>query len=320
MSETFVKVRITDIDSDDKLFRVSLTPKDTRALAESIKNTGLIAPPLLRPADNDGYIIVSGISRIQALIMNHDTEVQAVVLPSHTSDLECAMKAISSEAFQRPLSQAEIVLGIKILSAFTDIENISTISKAVFNTHFSPTFVKDMEKISRLPNPALELLQAGQLSVKSARRLTEFSETVQKRFISLFSELKASSSKQLEIITHMFEISARDKTGLVQVFSNPFISTLVADEQKPPGVKADTLRTYLYEMRYPSLSETRKKVQQHLANLKLGPGIKFSLPENFESTRYTVSITAETPREFETCISKISRAAGQDDFKQIFIS
>lgn len=317
MSDTPQIVNITDIDLTDTRYRVSLTPKGTRALAASIKSAGLLSPPLLRKIDGR-YIVISGRSRIKALALNEVSKVPAMVVTDQTSELACCLKAISSEAFQRPLGPAEVISGIKLLLHHTNTADIAAGSIQTFHSNLSEPFVRDMNKISNLPDPALELIHNGMISIKTARRLTEFSDTVQNLFLNLFSKIKASSNKQLEIITHLFEIAARDKIQIENLFCEPAIMSLLSDGETPPGVKADRLRAHLQEKRFPTLSETRARIQGMIEKLKLGPGIKLLAPDNFESPDYTLSFTARNPEQFETRLKKIQSAVHQDGFKHIF--
>ncbi len=320
MSDTFSTVDIKDIDLKDERYKVSLSKTDIKALASSIKQTGLVNPPIIRLTrlNVPKHTIISGFSRIKALQYNNTNRFHAVILSNEILEPECHAKAIAAKAFQRPLTHAELIVSIQNLINFYDIQTISKISPCIFNTQLSPSFIKDLEAMGKLPEPTLDLIQRGSLSIKAAKRMLNLSNDIVPLFLDLFSIIKASSSKQMEIITYTIETAARENILPDILLNDSKIQTILTDDNVPSGVKTNLIRSLLYEKRFPELSQTYNRVQKSISELKLGSGIKINPPENFEGKNYTISFTSKTPGEFKTRVNKLETICREESFNKIF--
>ncbi|MBU1194731.1 MAG: ParB/RepB/Spo0J family partition protein [Proteobacteria bacterium] len=318
MSEyTSAIIDVHQIDLCDKRFKISLSDTDIDALAHSIKTIGLICFPLLRPMGHNTFMIICGFNRIQALIKNKISRIPAVIVPENTSELDCYKKAITALSFKQPLTHAQLIVCVNRLISFCDAKTIAQMAPSVFNLALNEKFIQDLLQISALPDPCLKLVHTEQLAIKSARRLADFDARTTAVFLDLFSKIKASSSKQFEIITFMTETAARDGISVDSLYHDPQFQTILSNPDLPLGIKTNEIRLFLYEKRYPSIFDARKKVLNHIHDLKLGPGIKLVPPENFEGTDYQWSFTTKNLREFKGHLETFSRVIQDKSLAQI---
>lgn len=319
MSENLSNIiDIKHINLADKRFEISLSPTDITALANSIKNTGLIYLPLLRPVNNNSYIVISGFNRINALIKNNISRTMAVIVPEKTSDLDCFKKAIAAIAFKRPLTHAELIVCIKRLTPLCDLKKIEDMAPDVFNFQLNEKFIKDLCRIGNLPDPCLNLIHKEHLTIKSAGRLTDFNPQTTTAFLDLFSKIKASSSKQMEIITHMTEITARDGISIEKLYRDEQFQKILLNPDVPMGIKTNEIRQFLYQRRFPTIFNMRREVQNQINRLKLGSTMKFVPPENFEGRQYSLSFTAKNMEEFKAHLKKLNTINEDTVLEQIF--
>ena len=311
------EIDLSDIDASDRRYQLSFSEDPVDVLARSIKATGLITPPVVRPLNNR-YIIVSGFNRIRALCLNQEKTCLAYQTPADAQELHCHRMAITARAFKQPLTHAEQILSVHRLSEFLDARQIAQQSEAVFNTHLNQGFVEELIAIASLPAPAVALIHDKQLSLKAARRLILFDKKTVALFLQIFTQIKASQNKQLEIIVYLMEISARDGIPPETVFQQKTIQDIVFDTEKEPGVKTSLLRAFLFEQRFPILFKTRQTVAEKIESLKLGRRIKFLPPENFEGLYYTTSFTAKTYDEFKARADQLKAVSGSNALKEIF--
>lgn len=318
MSDLLCKINISDIDQTDERYKISFSDDDIRFLARSIKETGLIIPPLVRALNNTGkFIIVSGFNRVRAQVFNGEKQILVHKMKSGAGDRECLIASIVCLAFKRELSHAELIRSCHRLIQFLNKEEMAQTSSAIFNRELNVRFIEDLLTIGDLPAPALDLIHSGNLAFKSAQRISFFSKETILVFLEIFSRVKASSSKQLEIILHTREILARDGLKPEDVLKNQNIQEILLDENKDPGVKADLLRTFLFELRFPTVSQTRQRVKEKITSLKLGKNIRFLPPENFESQDYTISFTSKNYDEVQKNVKNLVSALDNKMLKQI---
>ena len=305
MSEHFCKIDIGDIDLTDQRYQISFSNENIAFLGQSIRETGLIHPPMVRPLNNQ-YIIVSGFNRIKASIHNKEDTIFVYTMKPDAGEYQCLLKSITALSFKRQLSQAELIRSIKFLNKFMDEKQIADKSAAIFNMELNVIFIKDLLNIANLPEPALELIHKGNISFNTARRMQFFQQETIKSFLKIFSKIKASNNKQLEIIQYIMEISKKDRINLKVFFQNQELQEIILNENREPLLKTKLLREYLFKLRFPTFFKTRQKVQQQINHLKLGNKIKFVPPENFESQNYSISFNAKNYIEFKANIRTLN--------------
>ncbi|SDU62948.1 ParB N-terminal domain-containing protein [Desulfobacula phenolica] len=317
MSDILCEVKLSDIDLTDERYKISFSDHDIIFLAQSIKEAGLTYPPIVRPAGKK-FIIISGFNRVKAQIYNKKTKIVAYQTKPDAGDYQCLLKSITALAFQRPLTHCELIICTRRLSSFLDKEQIAEKSPAIFNTKLNIRFVEDLLTIGTLPDKALELIHMGNLSLKSAQRISSFEKATMEIFLNIFSKIKASSSKQFEIIQHIMEITARETINPTDFFKTKAIRAIILDANKEPGLKTTQLRAYLFERRFPAIFQTHQLVREKTAALKLGGNIKLLPPENFEGQYYSISFKVKNYDEFKTHSHHLAAALEKNELKEIF--
>ena len=313
------EIQLSDIDLTDDRYKISFDETSVAFLARSIKETGLMCPPLVRPVNNK-FIIVSGFNRVRAQLCNNETKIMVTQTPPDASDYMCLLQSITALAFKQPLTHAELIRCAGRLSPFLDKEQIAKKSPAIFNTELNARFVEDLITIGALPDPALELIHLGNLSLNTAKKISLCEGGMIKIFLNIFSKIKASSSKQLEIIQYIMEIAARDIIDPTDFFNTKEIQAILFDENKAPGVKTTLLRAYLFEQRFPIIFKTHQQVQKKITALKLGTNIKFLPPENFEGQYYAISFKARQYDDFTATVQTLHTALANPVLKEILNS
>ncbi len=323
-----VHIPLSEIDLTDTRYRVSKAGGDLSSLALSIEQTGLAVPPLVCQApkdlDSPEFIIVTGFKRITAMTESGWSTIPCQVM-SGASERDHAICAISENSFQRELTPGELIRAIEILGRVMDIQTMADQALAVFNIQLNAGYIKALSKINTLGSQALELLESGRLSIKAAKKIVSLNKDFIDCFLRLFSRIKTSSSKQMEIITSLLEIAAREKTTPEKICGEKLFKEILEPNpgnnerggHKDPGAAGNLVRTYLRQRRYPELEKNRLIIQKKVQALKLNPGIRIILPENFESMVYSISFDFKTPKEFQTQLSSIESLVTHPDFKEI---
>jgi len=322
MSDCLCKININDIDLTDERYKISFSNTDIDFLARSLRETGLIYPPIVRPLNNK-FIIISGFNRIRAHIHNnrvHNNGIKILVYKTEpdATEYQCLLKSISSLAFQRSLTLAELILCTKRLHEFLDKQQIAQKSPAIFNTELAEGFVRDLLFIGDLPDPGLQLIHTGNLSFKSAKRISLLGKETIKVFLDIFSKIHASQNKQLEIILYIMEISARDAIKPKAVYMNQEIQDILSDEKKDPGLKTRDLRACLFEQRFPIVFKAHQRVMEKITSIKLGNNIKILPPKNLDSQDYSISFTAKNYNQFQAKVQSLHKSLENKKLKELF--
>lgn len=317
VSDLLKKIKLSEIDSSDQTYYVLDSCSDTMSLALSIKQAGLITPVVLRPADNK-YIIISGFNRVKACRLNQMETIDAMLVESGLDYIGCLSKAICAISFRRALTQPEIIKCIGLFSGHLNAGQIAEQAQAVFNTRLNDQIVSSMIRIGSLPDPCSELIQTGQLSIKSAKTLSNFTGSDLPVVLDIFSRIKASTSVQLEILTHLREVSKRDGLTMADLIERYQLNRLLDPDEEDLALKTRQFRTRIFEIRFPELSRAQKDKRMTLNKLKRGQTIKIEIPDNFENPDIHFSFTADSSDTFKKQVRNLENLACNPIFKEIF--
>lgn len=124
-------------------------------LAENIKADGLNNPIVVRPMDDGLFELISGETRLEAMIHIGLTEVPARIRPM--TDTQAARSTVLDNMFHNPLSDYEIYKGFRILLDLGAVKSVSGLSR---DTPYSKTQVHRLMAFGKLPPEALVFLDA----------------------------------------------------------------------------------------------------------------------------------------------------------------
>ncbi len=309
-------IPVSAINLADTGFRISrVDAAKTSALAASMAEVGMIVPPLVTGGGTAPYTVVSGFKRLEAaLLLGWDTI--ACRIGSGLSAEDLARLAVAENAFQRELGAGDQVRAAALLARYMDAGQMSKQAVALFNTRYNSGYINRLVQIQNLPDPALALLDEGRLSIKAAVSLTGFDPGDAAAFLGLFAAVKLSSSKQMDIITWIREICAREKCLIPELVAAFAPKAPPEDSQghKDLGAEGNLLRARLYNRRYPALDQARKEAAARVQALKLPPAVRLTLPENFESMVYSLSLAFTTPEAFQDQVRALGKLSGSEAF------
>ncbi len=315
MFENIIEIKLSDIDVNDTAYQISLDHSDINALAASIKTTGLINPPIVRPVGLR-YTIVSGFQRVKACSLAGMEKIRARIISQKNEhpDLICAVLAISDNSFQRPLRLYELLRAVALLNQLWDADIISDKFQAVFNQEVGKKYVQDLLKIAHI-QAFYDLIRDEKISMKTALRMTDFNKKDSDIFVEVFSRIKTSSNKQLDIITYSKEIAARESGDIFNLFQSKEIKEILEHENPDQGFKGNLLRSYLYQRRYPTVSNVRTQFADAVKKLKLNTGMKIEAPRDFEGTAFNAQFTFKNVKEFQQKVEKLTKISNTKELK-----
>lgn len=309
-------IPLTDIRQDDTRFQITVGEGDLSSLTRSIKLMGLLCPPTVWSNDN-GFVPVSGFRRIQAVRSLPEIEkIDCRIMPLD-SEMACATQAVADNAFARELIPAEQVRAVKLLGRFMAPAQIARHSSGIFNRQLNPTFISELLAVSALPPRAITLLENGNLALKPARRLTAYDRETIDVLTDIFSRIKASSGKQLDMITCFTEVCRKEQIAPESVFNENGLQAVLTRDTEDLGQKGDQVRQYLTRRRFPNLEQARQKAKSHLGRLLSEKAFRFHLPDNFESMTYGVSFEFTSMDEFKKQAQALTSLSDHPDLKGI---
>lgn len=161
-------LRITEIEPNREQPRKNFSDEAITALAESIRDHGMLQPILVRPMEDGSYRIVAGERRWRAARMLGLDEVPVNI--KEMTDTEAAQLALIENLQRENLNPVEEAMGFKEL-----IEKYGMTQDAIAKTiGRSRSSVSNSMRILALPDRILNMVEDGELSLGHAKALISF--------------------------------------------------------------------------------------------------------------------------------------------------
>ncbi len=314
MSFRIDPVRLSEINAEIKAFQIT-TDRDNSSLQRSVREIGLIAPPVLYETGSN-LIIVSGFRRIQVCRNLNRSETKSRILPSDTAPLRLAQIAIAENSFQRDLNLIELSRAYRLLH---DAEkNTAALSRAAstLNLPGGPAYIQRLLPLARLPESIQRGILSESLPLPIALELTKLEKEEGSRLAELFSTLNPSLNKQREILGMAKEIAARDDLSVWEVFQASAIQEVVSSDHLDRNQKIHRIRRHLKHRRFPTLAREEDRFYELVNDLKLEPGVQLNPPPFFEGSVFHFSLRFSRLSELATGKKAIDRILQSPDIRK----
>ena len=208
-------LRITEIEPNREQPRKNFDDESISALAESIKQHGILQPLLVRPYGS-GYQIVAGERRWRAARMLGLSEVPVQI--KELSDLEAMQIALIENLQRENLNPVEEAKGYSEL-----VESFGMTQEDVAKTvGRSRSSVANAMRLLALPDEVLEMLENGELTVGHGKALLAFDDEEK-----------------------MLEAAKKAAQGLINVRS---LEKMASDKGEKTAVTNERIDSYFKEM------------------------------------------------------------------------
>jgi ParB family chromosome partitioning protein len=289
MKQTTETIRLTEIDHNDKAFLLSYG-YDLKTLKQSLDRVGLINPPVVREKPGDGFQIICGYRRVEALAGLAVSSFPCRILPPGTGDKECLLLNFYDNISHRVFNPIEKSMTIQRLEKFYPEEKIIRDFLPLLEVNPHKSQLGMFKPLCVLENRIKNAVVAGVIDLHTAGKLARMDPENREVLNGLLSILRLSVSKQAALIEYISEIALRENISKEEVAGNPRIQSLLADHHLNLPQKADAILGYLRERRYPQLTTKEKTFKQQRKGFKLPADVQFNPPPNFEGNRYCLTI------------------------------
>ena len=207
--EEFKIVQIKDIQKNPYQPRKEFSEEKIQALAQSIKENGLIQPIIVRKSPVLGYEILAGERRYRASIAAGLSEVPVIV--KQLSDQDMMLHSII-ENLQRenlnPIEEAKAYQSL-IDKGFTHTEIAEKMGK-------SRPYITNLVRLLGLPKHILIEVESGRLSQAHARLLIQLSSDKQDKLLNRIQTENLSVRQVEQILQKTKKISKKEKDHFVK--------------------------------------------------------------------------------------------------------
>lgn len=185
-------LEINSIDPNPYQPRRCFDPEQLRALADSIREYGLLSPLLVRRSEGGRYELIAGERRLRAMEMLGWSHAEAIITTAF--DRDCALMGLI-ENIQREnlhfLDEAQACRRILREHGITQEELAATLSK-------SPSALANLLRILKLGRDVRSCIREGGLSERHARCLLRIKDEAEQLVLARRAVQEQLSVRQLE--------------------------------------------------------------------------------------------------------------------------
>lgn len=289
MNLSIKKIYLKTIDLNDKMFLLSYG-YDLNPLKQSLKEVGLLNPPILRRKPDATFQIICGYKRIHALRELGVSSINCTIVPSKTSDKESLLLSFYDNTSHREFNPLEKSMAITKLHNYFPEEKIVHDFLPLLKLHPHSSQLKTFKPLCRLERYVKDAILEGKISEHIATRLSQMDRASRRTLSKLLIALRLSVSKQAEILDYVSEIAIRENLPVEKVISTSEVRSILDSNKLNQPQKGEAVRRYLRERRYPQLTEKEKEFTHNLKQLKLHPHLRLKPPPFFEGNHYHLSL------------------------------
>lgn len=299
--------RLSEIDFKDRSFPFSFGEIPQR-LIESIKQVGLLQPPLLLAAAT-GYTIVCGRRRLEVLRQSGVDDIAIDFFAAPPGQMqELFLRALWENLAQRELNPVETAdVYSKALEIFSENELLRKIKPAL-QIPKRERFHKRYRAIAGFSPELRELLAAGVIDPESVDLISGWGDSELGVLIVLITETGLRRNKLREVINRLDDLARRDRVSPCE----PLASACAAVREIEGKIDVGSLRNQLKVQLYPHLTTARNDFLEKLEELALPANIRLESPPDFEGGEYRLSFSFTDRQQWQGACDKLNLIVLED--------
>lgn len=299
----------------DQRYRIT-TKTRIEDLGDAIAQVGLLNPPWVE-THADGFRIVSGFRRFEAMRSLGISEIPVRLIPSETPELECRKLAVADNAFQRPLNVLEQSRALTLLAEFLEGAALAqTAGSLALPSH--PAMIDKLLKLCRLPAALQTAILDQTLSTAMALELGRLGKIHGVAIVTIFRNLRMGLSTQREVLSMIREIALGQEVPMESVYESTKIRSILSDKSLAAPQKSAALRSHLKFRRYPRLSLAQDAFGRRLKEIDPGAGLQLVPPPYFEGSTYRVTLKFKNFKEAQRRMEALERMVAHPRFRSLF--
>ena len=311
----FIEVNINQIDFDDQSYIFSFEP-DMSQLIASIKNAGIISPPILEYKTDRTYRIVTGSKRIGALVQLKIKKFTARVFYSKNNEptLDIFLLNLYENIGTRELNiieKANIIF--KLINLF-NLPKEQVIKKYLHLLELgtNPKIIDRYLPLIDLDNSIKKAVAEEFISIEIAHSFMNVSQKERLKIFNLFNYMKLGKNRQKEFMRLLQDIKAISSQTIDQILEDEHIQNIIQDKKFTSSIKINRIKDVLKKLRYPNYTKIEEEFNQLKKELKLPPNIMLRAPAFFESEKYSLEMSFKNQNEFTKLVDLLKSIADSE--------
>ena len=262
-------------------------------------------PVIVRP-DNNTFTIIDGCKRYLRHTKNKQSKISCNVIQTKLDNYTSGLLRIAfNRSRSRPLREK-----ILFLSWLQNNCIKETFEPTAQNAGFSPKDIELMTPILSCDAHIKEALFNGSLDISLVTHFQVLTREDQTCFLKVFKNMKLSLQTQREFLEWLPEIAYNENTTVCEILSETQITTILEDAKLNDPQRIQKIHSYLYEKKFPRLSDARNIWKKQAAALNPDPSCVTFVPNPyFEKNLLEIKISVTNSRGAATIFKKLANVS-----------
>lgn len=301
-------VPLPQIDTSDQTFRIT-TNSDFTDLATSIRQMGLLQPPLLVP-EGKGFVVVCGFRRIAACQSLCIANIPARIDNGHLSRLDHAQMAIADNTSQRPLNIVEQSRALALIQRFTPEDGDWHATARLVGLPSSRAALQRLLPVADMPESLQMAIVNGSIALPVAISITRLQPDDGNALSMLLQRINTGLNNQRELVELIVETAIIKEMPVPCLLEHNDIASIFKQDDTPMPQQVQRLRQMLKKMRYPELSKAEDAFHQAYKGLNIDPAIQLHPPRFFEGQTFRLSLSFRSRQQLKQLLADLEKIAG----------
>ena len=318
-------ISVGRIDSEDRLFAVSLPWSPIEQLNRSVEKAGILSPLHVQETADDRFRIVMGFRRYLSC-RNLGVQSLPCLVREQEDELALFVEALEDNLATRGLHLLEKAHVLLKLRRDFKLEDRALMEDFMPQLEIrADRFHLDRYlDLAQLPE-SMQRTLLDPLEPDIALKLSKWKGQEQDFFLEIISRFQLGRNKQKQLFVVFDELraleiqtgSASEAKGLERIWHECGAADIERDESLSHSERFSRAFEGLRRLRFPRLTEHEKRYKELKAALKIPPQIHFQAPPYFEGDRIDISFSFGDSDELLKVATKLEAMAQTDELKEI---
>lgn len=274
---------------------------DLESLMQSIRNIGLLNPPVLAESPEGSMRVVTGYKRVGAMrALEKDMVTCRLVKESHVPPLQLLLLNFHDNLVTRTFNPVEKGMILNRLSHYLSPKEILSNYMEPLGLPRNQEILQSFVAFDEGLQDSLKIhLAQGGFSEQAARMLMNMKSQDREAIGRLISKLNLSINYQRQLIEYTVELSKIDRSDVLSVLKKQPIDQILANTSLNLPQKGRAILDFLKRRRYPTLTEAEETFRKRVSRLSLPGNVNIQPPPYFESGRYSMEIRFRHGKELK---------------------
>ncbi|MGD9898285.1 MAG: ParB N-terminal domain-containing protein [Calditrichaceae bacterium] len=296
-------------------FDINSSPESGQ-LRSSIYQFGILSP-LICFINKDRIYVIDGYKRLNIAADLSLKSVPVIVLDSSFGFEKIAKIRLFSLNYD---SEPNLYQKISIFH-FLGINSVPIQELYAWRNQLNlPHNESQMDKIKRIlqwPKPFLNYINKYNASYRQLRPLLDKSEAELQPIFDIGIQLSVRLVELINISELVFESALNKKVSIEEILSHDSVRVVLSNDQLTKSQKTQHLKSALFSLRYPAISQHRLKALQKTKDINLPPNAQIRFDNSFESEGLQLIINIKDENDFTSALSLLNTKKNIASLKEL---